>query len=77
METLRQQIDAEAAINTHKRTGWLMEVCIDDAKMKHGVWAPEDTLPVVARFWAKRHPKLAIFLIKIYYAMNGEKEVTQ
>ena len=74
--TLKESIDAEAGVNTHRRTGWDMDICLNDAKMKHGVWAPEDTLPIVARYWAKSFPRLANLWIKIYIAINGKKEVS-
>lgn len=72
--TLKESIDAEAGVNTHNRTGWDMDICLNDAKMRHGVWAPEDTLPVVARHFAKAHPKIALFWLKIYMAANGKRE---
>lgn len=75
METLRQRIEAEAGENTHRRTGYLKEACMDDAKLYQGLWKPEDTLPVIARHWAKSWPGLANLLIKIYLAINGQKEV--
>lgn len=72
---LKESIDADAAINTQKRTGYLMDACIDDAKLKQGLWQPMDTLPVVAFHFAKAHPKLAMFWIKLFVAFNGQKEV--
>lgn len=77
MTTIKEFIDAEAGIATHQRTGFLIDACVDDAKMKQGLWQPMDSLPVVARFWAKDHPTIAAFLIKIYIAFNGKKEVTK
>lgn len=73
--TLKESIDAEAGLNTHKRTGFMVEACMDDAKMKQGLWQPMDTLPVVAFHFAKAHPKLAMFWIRLYLAVNGKKEI--
>lgn len=77
MTTVKELIDAEAGISTHKRTGFMAEACMDDAKMKQGLWQPQDTLPIVARMWAAKHPKLAMILIRIYLAVNGKREVTK
>lgn len=77
MKTLKQTIDEEAGENTHKRTGFMKEACMDDAKMKQGLWQPMDTLPIVARIFAQRCPAVAHFLIKIFLAIAGTKEVTK
>lgn len=76
MTTTKEFIDAESGIATHQRTGFLMDACVDDAKLHQGLWQPMDTLPVIARLWAKKHPKLATAFIQIYIALWGKKEVT-
>lgn len=73
--TLKESIDAEAALNTHRRTGWDLSACHLDAKLLQGLWKPEDTCAIVARLWAKDHPVLATWWVKIYLAFKGEKEI--
>lgn len=75
--TLKEQIDAEAALATHQRTGFLMEACVDDAKMRHGLWQPQDTLPIIARMFAARFPKVSAILVNAFLGVAGKKEVTK
>lgn len=77
MKTLKEAIDEVAGNNTYRRTGYIIEACMSDAKMRQGLWQPQDTLPVIAEFWAGRHPWLAQKIITIYFALWGKKEVTK